>query len=94
MNITAEISLYALDAGYKNRVIDFLEDLRSEPGIEMLTNQMSTQVCGEFEAVTGALNRAMRRSMEQQDATLAFVVKYLSSDLPIGEPPELDRDHD
>jgi hypothetical protein len=30
--------------------------------------------------------------MKDGEATLAFVVKYLSSDLPIGEPPKLDRD--
>mgnify|MGYP001554513659 CR=1 FL=1 len=92
MNITAEISLYALDAAYKDRVIGFLEDLRREPGIEVLTNQMSTQLRGEFDAVTGGVNRAMYRSMKDGEATLAFVVKYLSSDLPIGEPPKLDRD--
>ena len=98
MNITAEISLYPLDAGYRELVIHFIEDLRSEPGIELLTNQLSTQLRGDYDAVTGALQRAMRRSMERQragqGATLAFVVKYLSSDLPIGTPPELAGEGD
>lgn len=96
MNITAEISLYALDAAFKDRVIDFIEDLRSEPGLEVLTNQVSTQLRGDFEAVTGALNRAMGRAMREAAAgrgpTVAFVVKYLSSDLPTSKAPSLDRE--
>jgi hypothetical protein len=47
---------------------------------------MSTQLRGEFGAVTGAIERGMRSTMEEGGA-LVFVVKYLNADLPIGRPP-------
>jgi uncharacterized protein YqgV (UPF0045/DUF77 family) len=86
MNITAEISLYPLADDFTPAIVDFILRLRAEPGIEVVTNQMSTQLRGEFGAVTGAIERGMRRTMEEGGA-LVFVVKYLNADLPIGRPP-------
>ena len=54
----------------------------------MLTNQLSTQLRGEFADVTGALDRCMHDSMEGAGA-MVFVVKYVNADLPIGTAPRL-----
>jgi uncharacterized protein YqgV (UPF0045/DUF77 family) len=82
MNITAEISLYPLTEGFVPRIIEFIEALRRQPGLEVVTNQMSTQLRGEFDAVTGALNACMRESMARH-GTQVFVVKFVNADLPI-----------
>lgn len=88
MNITAEISLYPLADRFVPVITDFIAALRREPGIEVVTNQMSTQIRGEFDAVTGALHRCMRQSMQWQGPQI-FVVKFVNADLPIATPPRL-----
>lgn len=82
MNITAEISLYPLSEAFVAAITQFIAALRREPGIEIVTNQMSTQVRGEFAAVTGALNRCMAESMARH-GTQVLVVKFVNADLPI-----------
>lgn len=89
MRITAEISMYPLAHDFTPGIRDFILRLRGEPGLEILTNQLSTQLRGEFAAVTGALDRCMRASMGQGDP-MVFVVKYVNADLPIGSTPRLD----
>ena len=46
---------------------------------------------GEFEAVTGAINRCMRKVMGASN-TVVLVVKYLNVDLEIGRAPSLTPD--
>jgi uncharacterized protein YqgV (UPF0045/DUF77 family) len=88
MEITAELSMYPLDADYKPPIIDFIMDLRAQAGITIVTNQLSTQVRGEYEAVTGAINRCMRKAM-QAGPRVVFTVKYLNLGLDIARVPEL-----
>lgn len=89
MEITAELSMYPLDSNYKPPIIDFIMDLRQQPGIEIVTNQMATQVRGEFAAVTTAINRCMLNAM-QAGGRVAFAVKYLNVGLEIAAQPKLD----
>jgi hypothetical protein len=88
MRITADISMYPLADGFIAGITDFISRLRRQPGLEVLTNQLSTQLRGEFADVTGALERCMRESMEGA-APIVFVVKYVNADLPIGTAPRL-----
>lgn len=88
MRITAEISLYPLREGFVDDIRDFILRLRREPGLELVTNQMSTQLRGEYAEVTGALARAMEGTMAG-GAPLVFVVKYLNADLPIATVPRV-----
>lgn len=88
MRITAEMSLYPLHEGFVDDIRDFIAQLRGEPGLEVVSNQMSTQVRGEFEAVTGAIQRCLRAQLDRDDARV-LVVKYLTADLDIGQPPVL-----
>ncbi len=89
MRITAEISFYPLREAFVDDIRAFILQLRDEPGLEVVSNQLSTQLRGEYAAVTGALCRCMRRSMEQT-GTVVFVVKYLNADLDISTPPGID----
>ena len=54
MKIVADMSLYPLKDGPVPTIIEFIEELREQPGIEIVTNQLSSQLRGEFEAVTSA----------------------------------------
>ena len=89
MQITAELSLYPLETDYLPRVVSFVKELLGSSEIEIVVNQMSTQLRGEFSEVTRIVNRALERSFSDGGAQ-ALVVKYLNADLPISEEPDLD----
>jgi len=88
MRITAEMSLYPLSDWPIPGIIDFIRELGAQQGIEIVSNQLSTQLRGEFDAVTSAINRCMRQAMEAPN-TVVLVVKYLNVDLEIGRAPTL-----
>ena len=88
MNIVAEMSLYPLKDGPIPTIIDFIETMREQEGIEIVTNQLSTQVSGSFEAVTGAVNNCMKKAMAASD-TVVLVVKYLNVDKELDRAPTL-----
>jgi len=88
MNIVAEMSLYPLKDGAVPDIIDFIRELRRQAGVEIVTNQLSPQLRGEFEAVTQAVNGCMRMAMAASN-TVVLVVKYLNVDLEIGRAPTL-----
>ncbi|HJP05777.1 MAG: hypothetical protein CL799_02345 [Chromatiales bacterium] len=89
MKITVDISMYPLDADYKPAIKAFIRRLRSFEGLTLVTNQLSTQVNGEYDDVTTALNVCMRESMEQQEKAV-FVTRYLNADLDISHLPNID----
>ena len=87
--VTTEVSLYPLLENVEPPIIAFIQALRGQPGIEVITNAMSTQVKGPFEAVQQALATCMRDVLAGPD-TVVFVTKTLNLDLAIDEVPELD----
>ena len=88
MKIVAEMSLYPLKDGPVPTIIGFIKALQQRQGIEIVTNQLSTQIRGEFAAVTGAVNHCMKKAMETPN-TVVLVVKYLNIDLEIDRAPSL-----
>ena len=91
MKITAEMSLYPLADSPIPKIIEFIRELRERPGLEVVTNQLSTQLRGEFEAVTSAVNACMHEAM-QAPHTVVLVVKYLNIDADINRVPSLTPD--
>ncbi|MFZ1624518.1 MAG: YkoF family thiamine/hydroxymethylpyrimidine-binding protein [Gammaproteobacteria bacterium] len=88
MRITVELSLYPLQADFIGPISDFIRELRLEPGIEMVTNQLSTQLRGEFSAVMGAVNRCTQAAMERVHP-IVLVAKFVNADLDIRNPPSV-----
>ena len=84
MNIVADMSLYPLKDGPVPDIIEFITELREQDDIQIISNQLSTQIRGEFDAVTGAINSCMKNAMAASN-TVVLVVKYLNVD------PEIDR---
>ena len=89
MKITVDISMYPLDADYKPAIKAFIRKLREFPGLELVTNQLSTQVRGDFDAVTAAITECMRESMDGEQRVV-FVARYLNADLDIASLPDID----
>ena len=89
MNITVDISMYPLDADYKPAIKQFIRRLGAFENLTLVTNQMSTQINGDYDVVTEAVNSCMRESMEQQNKVV-FVARYLNADLDITRLPDID----
>jgi len=88
MKIVADMSLYPLKDGPIPNIIEFIKELQIQDGIEIVTNQLGTQLRGEFEAVTGAINHCMRKAMEAPN-TVVLVVKYLNINVELKRAPSL-----
>lgn len=89
MRITAEMSLYPLQGAPIEKILAFIGTITGDERLEVVVNQMSTQVRGELDVVLEVLGAAMHQSFDGGGAQ-ALVVKFLNADLPIGEPPVLD----
>ncbi len=63
MHVAVEMSLYPLTGEFIPPILDFIERLRSHPGLAVVTNSMSTQVSGEFDRVFDALRGEIRQSL-------------------------------
>lgn len=85
MRITAELSLYPLAVEPIATIFNFIEDLRQQPGIEVVSNQMSTQIRGEQTAVMAAVSRCLEKSFSE-DSTQVLVAKFINADLPLRSP--------
>ncbi len=85
MRITVELSLYPLAPDFVGPITGFIHALRGTPGVELVTNQMSTQVRGDFDVVWPAIARCTRAAMER-DHPVVLVAKFLNADLPISTP--------
>jgi uncharacterized protein YqgV (UPF0045/DUF77 family) len=88
MKITVDISMYPLRENYVPPIKSFIIRLREYPGIEVVTNQLSTQLTGEFDNVTRALNDCISESMAQS-GRVVFVARYLNASLDINRMPEI-----
>ena len=78
MELSAELSLYPLTGDVDTSVLAFIEDLHESGEISVVTNTMSTQISGDWDAVMSAVNIALKRSSQRIDRQV-LVVKYLPS---------------
>lgn len=89
MRVTAELSLYPLRDDPIPAILAFIGRLAEDADVEITVNQMSTQLRGELDAVLRCVHGALRRSFAEGGAQV-LVAKFLNSDLPIAELPDLD----
>ncbi len=89
MRVTVEMSLYPLAADALDKILGFIDVVQGDKRLEVVVNQMSTQVRGELGDVLDVLRAALERSFGA-GGSQALVVKFLNADLPIGEPPVLE----
>jgi len=76
MDIAVELSLYPLNAEYIPPIQDFIDRLHAHPQLKVVTNSLSTQVFGPYEAVFAALTRELRVTFANNDKSV-FVMKVL-----------------
>jgi uncharacterized protein YqgV (UPF0045/DUF77 family) len=87
-HITAELSLYPLSGDALETIVAFIHDVTSDARVEVVVNQLSTQLRGALPDVLDVIGAAMRRSFGDGKKQV-LVAKFLNVDVPIGEPPDL-----
>lgn len=88
MRITAELSLYPLTDEYLGRIEAFISILSRNPDLEIVVNQMSTQIRGERKQVFRAVEAVTAESFKGGGPQV-LVLKILNADLPIAEAPQI-----
>lgn len=73
MNATAEISLYPLTEEYEQVVIDFIQEIKQNPNLEVEVNGLSTQIFGDYEEIMDCLKENLMETLENNKAV--FVMK-------------------
>jgi uncharacterized protein YqgV (UPF0045/DUF77 family) len=76
MHVAVELSLYPLTGEFVPPIVDFIERLKVQPGLSVVTNSMSTQVSGDFDRVFDALRAEIRTSLGGPHRAV-FVMKVL-----------------
>ena len=76
MDIGVEISLYPLHQEFIPPIQDFIDRLNADRRLRIVTNSMSTQVFGDYDAVMQTLARELRTTLEANDKAV-FVMKVL-----------------
>ena len=89
MRVTAEMSLYPLQGQPLEKILAFIAEIASDARLEVVVNQLSTQVRGELGVVMAVLTAAVERSFAA-GGSQALVLKILNADLPIAQPPVLE----
>jgi uncharacterized protein YqgV (UPF0045/DUF77 family) len=80
LKASIDISLYPLRDEYIPAVADFIERISAYPDIEVLRNDLSTQLFGEFDAIMDLLKAEIRYSWEHWGKGV-LVIKFLADDL-------------
>ncbi len=76
MHVAVELSLYPLTSEFIPPILDFIERLKAHRGLAVVTNSMSTQVSGDYDAVFDALRAEIGWSLAGPSRAV-FVMKVL-----------------
>jgi uncharacterized protein YqgV (UPF0045/DUF77 family) len=79
MRIAVEISLYPLDADYIPSIKAFIERVKSDTELSVITNAMSTQIVGEHRHVFDVLARETEKTFGEGGRRV-FVMKVLGGE--------------
>jgi uncharacterized protein YqgV (UPF0045/DUF77 family) len=80
MNLSVEISKYPLHSDYIPFIKEFIDRLNQNSNLKIITNNMSTQVFGDYDLVMQTLQSEMKRSFDTY-GKIVFVCKFISGDL-------------
>ena len=82
MKLTAELSLYPLQDQYIAVIQAFIEAAKEHGDLRIVTNAMSTQISGEWDAVFDLINRELKISA-QRHGRQVLVCKLIPGELDL-----------
>ena len=65
MKLTAELSLYPFKDDYKPIIKSFIAAVREHGDLEIISNAMSTQICGDFDHVFAVVRQELKASYRE-----------------------------
>lgn len=82
MKLTAELSLYPLQEDYISVIRAFIDACKEHDDLVIVTNAMSTQVCGDHEKVFSVVAAELNNSFERFGKQV-LVCKFIPGELDI-----------
>ncbi len=82
MQLTAELSLYPLNEDYIPVIKAFIAECQQDAELTVVSNAMSTQLCGDHDRVFAAVSDALKRSSERYGKQV-LVCKFIPGELAI-----------
>ncbi|PID54873.1 MAG: hypothetical protein CR978_01415 [Gammaproteobacteria bacterium] len=82
MKLTAELSLYPLQEDYIPIIRRFIDQLNQQQRVRVVTNAMSTQLCGDFQDVIQLINDTLAYSCSEFGKQV-LVCKFIPGELAI-----------
>jgi len=82
VKLTAEISLYPLQDDYIPVIQAFIAAAREHEKLTIVTNAMSTQICGDYDRVFALVSAALKDSYSQFGRQV-LVCKFIPGELDI-----------
>lgn len=82
MQLTAELSLYPLNEDYIPIIQAFIDECRQASDITVVSNAMSTQLCGDHDRVFALVSAVLKRSSERFGRQV-LVCKFIPGELAI-----------
>jgi len=78
MEISVDISLYPLKEGYEKPILAFIDTLEKETNVDVVRNELSTQVHGDYKTIMGLLEREIYSVFEEIPHSI-FVLKLVGN---------------
>jgi uncharacterized protein YqgV (UPF0045/DUF77 family) len=76
MNITVDISMYPLNADFRDRVLGFIEKLESRQNLRVNPGSTSTVIIGEYRTVMEAITEMLEWSHKEHGQSV-FITKFI-----------------
>ena len=78
MDISVDISLYPLKGEYEVAILDFIATLEKEELVEVVRNELSTQIYGEYHTIMRLLEQEILSVFEEIPHSV-FVIKLVGN---------------
>jgi len=76
MQVSVDISLYPLKEEYKTPILRFIEAMENEPEVEVVRNDLATQLYGDYRTVMNLLDKEIEQVLKANEASV-FVIKLV-----------------
>lgn len=78
MEISVDISMYPLQREFEAPILAFIAQLEKETGVEVVRNELSTQVHGEYKTIMRLLEKEMFAVFSEIPDSI-FVIKFVGN---------------
>jgi uncharacterized protein YqgV (UPF0045/DUF77 family) len=78
MEISVDISLYPLQEGYEKPILAFIAALEKEQSIDVVRNELSTQVHGKYHTIMQLLEKEILSVFDEIPHSI-FVIKLVGN---------------